>query len=139
MRRFIRHPSEIPMEYQIDDDDAPLRHEHLKDVGDGGLSFVSARALAPGSRLIIRVGAVEPDFSARACVAWCHRDGEHYLVGVAFTDSQDLFQMRMIEQLCHIEQYRTEVLANEGRQLDSEQAAREWIRKFAREFPEFDE
>lgn len=41
----------------------------------------------------------------------------------------------MVEQLCHIEHYKAEVLAREGRQLDGEQAAREWIRKFAHGFP----
>lgn len=127
------------MEYQIDDDGTPLCQEHLRDVGGGGLAFVCARSLPPGCRLVIRIAAVEPEFSARARVAWCHRDGENFLVGAAFTDEQELFQMRMIEQLCHIEQYRTEVLANEGRRLDSEQAAREWIRKFAREFPAFED
>jgi hypothetical protein len=44
----------------------------------------------------------------------------------------------MVEQLCQIEDYKAKVLAGEGRLLDGEQAAREWIRKFARRFPLFD-
>ncbi len=42
---------------------------------------------------------------------------------------------RMVEQICHIEQYKNEILKAEGRQLDSKQAALEWIQKFASEFP----
>jgi len=45
----------------------------------------------------------------------------------------------MIEQICHIRQYRAEVLATEGRQLDGDQAAREWIQKFADDFPSFED
>jgi hypothetical protein len=42
----------------------------------------------------------------------------------------------MVEQLCHIEHYRKEVRDTEGRILDGEAAAREWISKFAAKFPD---
>jgi hypothetical protein len=41
----------------------------------------------------------------------------------------------MIEQICHIEHYRQEVLRVEGRKLSSKEAASEWISKYARDFP----
>jgi len=139
MRNYIRHPSSIPIEYQIDDDSTGFGQEHLKDVGAGGLSFFSARQLLPGARLIVHIASVEPEFIARARVAWCHTEDNGYSVGVAFTDTKDLFQMRMVEQLCYIEHYKAEVWAREGRQLDGEQAAREWIRRFAHGFPGMDD
>ena len=86
--------------------------------------------------ITIRISCVKPDFGARAQVAWCHPEGEGFVIGVAFTASSDMFRVRMIEQICHIEHYKAEVLAKEGRQLDGEQAAREWIHKFAEEFPD---
>jgi hypothetical protein len=43
--------------------------------------------------------------------------------------------MRMCEQVCHIENYRNEVKAAEGRELTPEQAAVEWVSKFAARFP----
>jgi hypothetical protein len=43
--------------------------------------------------------------------------------------------VRLIEQICYIEHYRQEVLISEGRKLTSEQAALEWIEKFAQDFP----
>ena len=42
----------------------------------------------------------------------------------------------MVEQICHIEQYRREVLKKEGRRLSSEEAASEWIVKYASDFPD---
>jgi hypothetical protein len=41
-----------------------------------------------------------------------------------------------VEQICHIEQYKADVLLSEGRRLNGEQAALEWIEKFARDFPQ---
>ena len=135
MRSFIRHPSDIPIEYQADEKEGPVSQEHLNNVSTGGLAFSCAYPLSPGSMLNIRIAVVEPRFEAQAQVAWCHPEGDGYVVGVAFTESDDLFRARMVEQLCHIEHYKAEVLASEGRQLDGEQAAREWIDKFARGFP----
>jgi hypothetical protein len=37
----------------------------------------------------------------------------------------------MVEQVCHIEHYRKEVMVCEGRQLTSEDAAKEWVAKYA--------
>ncbi len=137
MRSYIRHPSDIPIEYQEDKLDAGVSQECLNDISTGGLSFSSARELSPGSVISIRFSCVQPDFEARAQVAWCHREGEGFVIGVAFTESSDSFRVRMIEQICHIKHYRAEVLATEGRQLNGEQAAREWIQKFADDFPSF--
>jgi hypothetical protein len=41
----------------------------------------------------------------------------------------------MIEQICHIEHYRKEVKLVEGRELSSEEAADEWITRYAGDFP----
>jgi hypothetical protein len=40
----------------------------------------------------------------------------------------------MVEQLCLIENYRREVKLNEGRELDPERAAAEWIEAYAADF-----
>lgn len=47
----------------------------------------------------------------------------------------DPFAARMVAQLRLIERYRTTVLRREGRRLDSETAAREWIARYAARFP----
>ena len=44
----------------------------------------------------------------------------------------------MVEQICHIEHYRIKVKENDGRDLNIEEAAQEWIEKYARDFPNFD-
>ena len=142
MRSYIRHPSDIPIEYQTDEQTneqtESVGQEHLNDISTGGLSFTSTCALRVGSLITIRITNVEPDFVARAQVAWCREEDNGFVVGVAFAESSDLFRARMVEQVCHIEHYKAEVLAAEGRHIDGEQAAEEWIQKFAMEFPRFD-
>jgi hypothetical protein len=139
MRSYIRHPSDIPIEYQADEQNTGISQDQLHDISPGGLSFSSARALDPGTLISIRISCVQPGFEARAQVVWCRRDGDGFVIGVAFIERGDLFRARMVEQICHIEHYRAEVLASEGRRLDGEQAAREWIQKFAVGFPGLDD
>jgi hypothetical protein len=42
----------------------------------------------------------------------------------------------MVEQICHIEDYRQSVCRVEGRQLSAEEAAVEWIAQYAAQFPD---
>ena len=139
MRSCIRHPSEIPVEYQEDEQDAGITQERLNDISKGGLSFSSANELSPGRVITIRFSCIQPDFEARAQVVWCHREAGGYVIGAVFKGSSELYRVRMIEQICHIRHYRADVLATEGRQLDGEQAASEWIHKFADGFPNFED
>jgi len=136
MRSYIRHPSDIPIEYQMDVSGAGVSRQRLNNISEGGLSFRSGQALPVGSTITIRISEVHPDFEAKGQVIWCRRQSPIYEIGVAFIGATDLFQVRMVEQICHIEQYKAEVLAREGRRLSGEQAAREWIEKFAEQFPQ---
>ena len=139
MRSYIRHPSDIPIEYQVDTDSTGIAHEHLNNISPGGLSFNANRELSTGTVITIRITYVEPKVEIKGQVAWCHSEGTNFVVGVAFLEEDDLFRLRMVEQICHIEHYKAQVLATEGRRLNGEQAAREWIQKFAGEFPHFTE
>lgn len=133
-RRFVRHPVDIPIEIVADDlHQGTLRR--LKDVGLGGLACRSDRSLPIGARVVITIPLVQPPFSAPAAVVWCRRGEPHFEVGIRFTDSADLFAARMVEQVCQIEHYRREVRHREGRELDAEAAAQEWIARYADQFP----
>ncbi|MBN8454337.1 hypothetical protein [Accumulibacter sp.] len=47
----------------------------------------------------------------------------------------DPFAARMLAQITLIERYRADVLRREGRRLDSDSAALEWIARYAEHFP----
>ena len=74
-------------------------------------------------------------FRARGAVVWCRHAHSCYELGIQFVMHEDAFAARMVEQLCYIERYRREVREREGRELDSTQAAMEWITRYAATFP----
>lgn len=134
MRKYVRHPSDIPIEFDVKDMMWDGR-DCMNNVSLGGLSFKSHNEVGVGTTVAIRIRVVKPPFEAAARVTWCERTGDLFDVGVAFTDQEDLYRMRMVEQVCYIEQYKKDVLRKEGRDLSGEEAALEWISKYAREFP----
>jgi hypothetical protein len=148
MRRYIRHPSNIPISFQIDDQIQPIVHR-MRDVSLGGLCITADRPLQRGMKIHINIpitadsyGAENREdtseskpFEADGIVAWCRPEGPAYTVGVQFADQSIHFGLRMVEQICHIEHYRNDVLNAQGRTLSAEEAAKEWVEKYAAEFP----
>ena len=135
MREFIRHPTAIPIEVGSTDHFAGAE-PHVVNVSHGGLAFESNIELAPGSIVEVRIPSMFPMFTTLGRVVWCNANNKAYQLGVAFLDQDDAFRTRMVEQICHIENYRNNVRATEGRQLSVEEAATEWIDRYAANFPE---
>ncbi len=134
MRAYIRHPADVPIEFSPVSD-APAEQTLAQDVSLGGLSFSSTRKLAVGSVVKISIPIVNPPFEAEARVIWCLARPDRYEAGIEFISEQDAYTARMVEQICHIEHYRLWVKEVEGRELDGEHAALEWINKYAKDFP----
>lgn len=132
MRQFIRHPSNIPIRVEAGE----VRHaDQLTDIGYGGLRFYSRTPLAKGRMVTIRIEVGNPPFEIMARVVWARRRDDGYETGVEFVDERDAYKARMVEQICHIEEYRQRVQEQEGRQLSSREAALEWIERYAGSFP----
>ena len=137
MRSYIRHPTDVPIELSPVD---RVREERsrIKDVSVGGLSLKSDVSLETNTLIKIRIPLVEPPFETHGKVVWCKKNEFDYEIGVKFTTEQDAYAARMVEQICHIEHYRISVRESDGRELNIEEAAQEWIKKYARDFPSFD-
>lgn len=133
MRAFIRHPVSIPIE--LSTAGAGAQRELSQDVGLGGLALEWPEALEPGAAVQIHIGIVRPPFSANGTVAWNRPMGDRHLLGIRFLDQDDAYRVRMVEQVCHIEHYRQEILREQGRELSEDEAAREWMEIYARDFP----
>ena len=134
MRLYIRHPSDVPIDYQLGGR-ADTRREPLANYSEGGLCFVAKHWVEPGMEIHFAIPITPPSFHATGVVVWCRKESEGYFVGVKFTEEETAYAVRMVEQLCYIEHYRQTVKANEGRQLSGEEAALEWIEKYAGHFP----
>lgn len=135
MRKFVRHPSSIPIELALARTPNGGGTHELRNISNGGFACAVDEPIAVGSAVQLRIPVIWPDYRGCGIVVWCREAPPRYEVGIEF-GSQDLFKTKMVEQLCQIEQYRQQILSDEGRALDSEQAAQEWITLYAKEFSE---
>jgi hypothetical protein len=137
MRSYIRHPSDIPIHVQVATISSQLANQRLTNVSHGGLAFESEVPIESGTVIQMNIDVVDPGFEAQGVVTHCHEEEDHYIIGLEFISRDDLFVARMVEQICHIEHYKREVAEREGRELTGQQAAKEWIAKYAASFPQW--
>lgn len=135
-RRFIRHPASIPIQLDYSShSDRPEPHIGTsRDVSAGGLSCYSDKLLSPGDFVEVQISIEDKPFKTIGHVIWCRRNNGGYLLGIGFSDMATAYAVRMVEQICHIEEYRQKVKNEEGRELNTEQAAVEWINIHASDF-----
>lgn len=134
MRKYIRHLAGVPIEVKGPGQGA---HEVCQTVnlGIGGLAFRCDREFAQGAKLEIRIPFVLPPFEAPARVAWSKPHGGGFELGVEFLNQDEAYVGRMVEQVCHFDNYRKSILRTDGRQIAAEEAAREWIGKYGAKPP----
>lgn len=137
LRRFIRHPSDIPIDFTVLEATMPgsIGHQPLLNVSRGGLSFYCDLPMRVGAQIQLRIPIADPAFEAEGTVVWCEPESARFIVGVAFSDHVVRYALRMVEQVCHIEHYRSAVASAEGRHISSEEAAEEWVSLYAKDFP----
>ena len=138
IRKFIRHPSDVPIQVTLDwveDENDEIVDQTITNVSLGGLAFISNKPLELLERVRICIPILNQDNYLVGNVVWCEKSGSAFEIGIEFEKSKDVFRLRMIEQICHIEHYRNEVSRVEGRELDTQEAAKEWITKYAGDFP----
>ncbi|MBL7004467.1 MAG: PilZ domain-containing protein [Gammaproteobacteria bacterium] len=143
VRKFIRHPSGIPIQVtEIDTNKSSegivQKKSHVNNVSLGGLAFFSSSAMIIDKQVLVSIPCIDIQYEVIGRVLWCKELDSAFEIGLEFDDAQQVFQLRMIEQICHIEHYRKELERVEGRKISSEQAAIEWIDKYASSFPKFD-
>jgi hypothetical protein len=135
-RQFFRYPTDIPIEISVPEKQL-LKRKQLYNVSLGGISFKSSCYWEQNTTLTLRIPFVKPPFEATGRVVWCHQQADCFYVGVEFLQAEDNFRVRMVEQICLIEQYRHQQTA-QGRKLSSEEAAMEWINRYAADYPPLD-
>lgn len=132
MRRFIRHPTEFPI-LVVSMDSSDGDEATLCDISQGGLACSLQRELKPGESVALGIPSLQQDYKISGLVVRCRRYSDGYRIGIQFKDETESFKSKMVEQVCQIEHFRRE-LCREGRDLDSETAAREWIERYGSQF-----
>ncbi len=133
MRRYLRHPSDMPVELVLRKQDfVPVQRLH--NISLGGVACNSSRGFRRGTAIELRIPLFGEQARYPGVVAWCQKHAEDYLVGVAFLDEDTLFRARMVEQVCQIEHYRQVRELATGEHLPIEMVAQEWIALHAADF-----
>ena len=127
-------PLQVTLDW-VEEDNDESTDQTITNVSLGGLAFVSQKPLEVLQRVRICIPLLQRDNHLVGNVVWCEKSGTSYEIGIEFEKSRDAFRIRMIEQICHIEHYRKQVERLEGRELSAQEAAGEWISKYAGDFP----
>jgi len=140
-REYIRHPTNVPLEVIPQSAKEQLclglNNLPLNNISQGGLSFYSPTRIHTNTVVKIKIRAIKPVFKANAVVQWCEKSKDKFELGVQFLDKDDAFKARMVEQVCHIDQYRKETQQLTGRRMTWNKASIEWIEKNGKNFPAY--
>ncbi|MEH6473221.1 MAG: hypothetical protein V7752_18440 [Halopseudomonas sp.] len=97
------------------------------------LSCLWPSAFQLGQPIRLRIPGITREVAAETQVIDCTPSDHGYQLTLAFTDNEQAFRFRMVEQLCHIHHYHKQ-LQHQGRRLSLNDAAGEWIGHFADNF-----
>ncbi len=135
IRRYVRQVTGIPVEVSLDyRPDYRADDDTITNISLGGLCFVASDRLDVDESIQVRVPLLNQESSLAGRVVWCEKSERGYEVGLEFDNPDEVERLKMIDQICQIEQFRQQVGQQDGRDLSSEEAAREWIRRYAGEF-----
>jgi len=133
-REYIRHPSKVPLVIIPHSTREQLSLE-LNNISTGGLSFDSPVEFHTNAIVKIKIPSIKPVFKVNAVVQWCRQIKGCFEMGVQFLDQDDAYKVRMVEQVCHISEYRKEKQQVTGRRMSWNNASMEWIEKNGGSFP----
>ncbi|MEL0621538.1 PilZ domain-containing protein [Marinomonas arenicola] len=132
---FVSHPKDLPLEITLIEDQ-PFPTSKREDVGFAGITCFAAQHFESGRSVRITLEEIDPNFCVTGRVVWCNNERGEYKVAIEFPIKDECYCVRMVEQLSQIEHYRRQA-KTQGRRLNYNEAAAEWIQKFAASFPAF--
>lgn len=132
---FVAHPKDLPFEITLIEDQAfpPSIGER---AGFVGITCLASQCFETGCSVRVTLEEIDPNFCVTGRVAWCDQEVGEYRIAIEFPIKDECYCVRMIEQLSQIEHYRRQEKTH-GRRLNYNEAAAEWIQKFAATFPAF--
>ncbi len=142
LQGFIKHPQDIPLSYRITSLPASKSEQLIqKETLANGMVFTAQHSAMIRAAIEIDIVVCSEHLTLQGVVDDCIQVDEasedqnaSYEITVCFREGHDAHAMRMAEQVCHIEHYH-QALLSKGRRLTADEAAKEWIGRFARLFP----
>lgn len=133
MIQSITHPDSIPIDFKISDREKSSDHS-LSDCRFV-LVFSSGKSVQTESPIDVFITVREKTYTFPGVVTDFVKTGMTNSITTMFPRSDVEFKVRLVEQICHIENYRNILAEKEGRILSGHEAAAEWIALYAKFFP----
>lgn len=109
----------------------PVQTSQIRDISRFGIGLISLERVDVGTRIEIRIPAIAPDFALTAEVIWCGPDYDgNFELGCRLVGDSSPLGDATYDQIQDIETFRHTAQDISGRSMSSEEAAREWRRKF---------
>ncbi|OLU16762.1 MULTISPECIES: PilZ domain-containing protein [unclassified Pseudomonas] len=134
MRRFLRHSSNLPVELRLRRH-SPSASQRLDNISLGGAGCRSSQPLPQGTPVTLHIPLLGEQVAYPGQVAWCTKQSEHYLLGVAFSEHAPELRARMVEDICNLERFRQHREQQAGQILPLELIAEEWREQRLAIFP----
>lgn len=132
---FVAHPKDIPLHIE-EVSTQSFQANAMETNGFAGIICLTPQAYNPGQCVQLKLAEIDPNFCVTGRIVWCDKEADEFRVAIEFPCKDDCYCVRMVEQLSHIEHYRRQA-KQQGRRLNFNDAAAEWIQKFAASFPAF--
>ena len=138
-RKYYRHPISSPIKLRAASNKQEAIRTETSEISLGGLSFVWSNRLERGALVDLSIPIKNKLFEIRGRVTYSVEDGPSgkFRTGILFMDSPSAFRAKLAEEALEILRYRREILTESGEDVSEEEAARRWIQKFAKDFPDF--
>lgn len=128
-KRYLQHPNGISLTIE-----AVLVQTPSADQMPLGLMLCSSAPFNRGCQLRLSHPELCPDNCIEAVVTACWQQDDGYQLVLDFSSEEQLYRMRLLEQLCHIKLYQTNRELS-GERISFETAAQQWISQYAAHFP----
>ena len=136
-RKFYRHPINVPI--RIHPHDRSIIHSESLDISLGGLCFICDEKLRTHESISLTIPVKDRLFEINAKVVYARQDKSsgRFKVGICFSDTPNALKAKLAEESLEIIEYQKSMSKLLGRDVNEEEAAREWIKKYADKFPNF--
>ncbi len=134
---FIHHPTNFPLSWRKRRVPKKQESEAVTGGGQIGLCFVSDKYIKPGTHLELTIPLRGNTEHFIGQVILVRKLEEQFEIGVWFDTREDAGRVRIVEQICHIENYLKQKRHQDGPFFSHERVAQEWVSRFASRFPSF--
>ncbi|MEI8176388.1 MAG: PilZ domain-containing protein [Candidatus Omnitrophota bacterium] len=138
-RRFIRHPVCFPLSYRTLEKNASRDDDRVSttvNLGLGGLMFLAKEPVGVNAKIVVKMPFQDKVFNVRGKVVRCEKSKAEQLydIGVSFYMLSDAFKAKLIEQMYRISEFRDLLSIQQGKEVQLEEASKEWIKKYSKRF-----